>query len=307
MSQNGTKGVEGTPGHLGSLIPSEQRKLQEAWVHLLRLSGVNASKDHKAPDKSKELEQHLDSDSLASFRPALWNVFLGDHPDVTVLRFLRARKWDVDLAMAMMISDMHWRHEHQIDDDIVGKGDTVVLSQKPSKADQELTAQFRSGKAFVRGTDREGRPVFTIRVRLHEVSGQSTDVMEAFVLHNIETVRTMMRHPIEKVCLVFDLTGFGLKNMDFHVVKFLAQTFEARYPESLGVVLVHNAPFVFWGQCRRHPVYYETCETDIVYRRLGDHQAVAGPRHRVKDSLHERHQGPARVHRKGEPPKVLRR
>jgi hypothetical protein len=47
---------------------------------------------------------------------------------------------------------------------------------------------------------------------------------------------------------VFDLTGFGLGNMDFHVVKFIVQVFEARYPETLGAVLVHNAPFVFWGK-----------------------------------------------------------
>lgn len=235
------------PGHLGNLTASEHRKLQEAWVHLLRLCAVPGSKDHPAPDKSSALEAELDAESLASFRAAIWNGILGDHPDVLVLRYLRARKWDVDKAMEMLVSMMHWRHERKIDEEIVAKGDGVALSEKKSKDDEELMAQFRSGKAYFRGTDKEGRPVFVIRVQLHELNMQSDEVMEAFVLHNIETIRMTMRHPIEKACLIFDLTGFGLKNMDFHVVKFLAHTFEARYPECLGVVLVHNAPFVFWG------------------------------------------------------------
>lgn len=43
------------------------------------------------------------------------------------------------------------------------------------------------------------------------------------------------------------MTGFVVKNMDHHVVTFLVSVFEARYPETLGVVLIHNAPWVFWG------------------------------------------------------------
>lgn len=35
--------------------------------------------------------------------------------------------------------------------------------------------------------------------------------------------------------------------MDFHVIRFLVTVFEARYPETLGAVHVHKAPFVFWG------------------------------------------------------------
>jgi hypothetical protein len=41
-----------------------------------------------------------------------------------------------------------------------------------------------------------------------------------------------------------------LRNVDLHVFKFLTTVFEARYPETLGVVLIHNAPFVFWGKLK---------------------------------------------------------
>jgi hypothetical protein len=41
------------------------------------------------------------------------------------------------------------------------------------------------------------------------------------------------------------MTGFGLSNMEYPPVKFIIKCFEANYPESLGVLLIHNAPWVF--------------------------------------------------------------
>ncbi|EAQ84342.1 hypothetical protein CHGG_08356 [Chaetomium globosum CBS 148.51] len=235
------------PGHLGNLTVEEQAKLQEAWVHLLRLCGVEESVKLETPNQTSEFREHLSDKSTDVFRHRLWAFILADHPDVLVLRFLRARKWDVEKAVIMLVSALNWRHERRLEDDIVLKGDIMGLANTQSDDEKSFMAQYRSGKAYVRGSDKESRPVFIIKVRLHDPKLQSPESMETFVLHNIETIRTMMRHPNEKACLLFDLTGFGLKNMDFHVVKFLVQVFEARYPEYLGVVLVHNAPFVFWG------------------------------------------------------------
>jgi len=47
--------------------------------------------------------------------------------------------------------------------------------------------------------------------------------------------------------IVFDMTGFSMANMDYTPVKFMIKVFEANYPESLGAVLVHSAPWVFQG------------------------------------------------------------
>lgn len=38
-----------------------------------------------------------------------------------------------------------------------------------------------------------------------------------------------------------------MANMDYGPVKFMIKCFEANYPESLGVVLVHKAPWIFQG------------------------------------------------------------
>lgn len=47
--------------------------------------------------------------------------------------------------------------------------------------------------------------------------------------------------------IVFDMTGFSMANMDYTPVKFMVKCFEANYPECLGAVLVHKAPWIFQG------------------------------------------------------------
>jgi hypothetical protein len=48
--------------------------------------------------------------------------------------------------------------------------------------------------------------------------------------------------------IIFDMTNFSMANMDYTPVKFMIKCFEANYPESLGAVLVHNAPWIFQGK-----------------------------------------------------------
>lgn len=48
-------------------------------------------------------------------------------------------------------------------------------------------------------------------------------------------------------CIVFDMSHFTMANMDYAPVKFMIKIFEANYPESLGAVLVHKAPWIFQG------------------------------------------------------------
>ncbi|KAI6777729.1 Phosphatidylinositol transfer protein-like protein [Emericellopsis cladophorae] len=228
------------------LTKSEQLKMQEAWLHLLRLCGITVAHD-TAPVLTAHLTSMLTNKSPESFREILWNFILAEHPDAPVLRFMRARKWDVRQAMEMLVSALNWRDERRIDHDIIAKGESVGLQSEMSKDNQGFISQYQSGKSYVRGADKEGRPLYVIKVRLHDPKNQTSQAMENYVLHNIESIKTMLSFPNDKACLIFDLTGFGVKNMDFHVVKFLVTVFEARYPETLGLVLIHKAPFVFWG------------------------------------------------------------
>ncbi|CAH0046966.1 unnamed protein product [Clonostachys solani] len=239
-------------GELGNLTIEEERKLQQAWAHILRLCDTShASNDVGAwgetPHRSDGFQQHLASVPSELFRNSLWRIILLDHPDSLLLRFLRARKWDVEKAIEMMVSDMNWREEAKIDEHIIAGGESVALNQALSEDDKGFLHQYRCGKSYVRGVDKQHRPVYVVKARLHDPSMQTTKALQKYILHNIESIRILVKHPKDKACLFFDMTGFGLKNMDFEIAKFLTHVFEARYPETLGAIIIHNSPFVFWG------------------------------------------------------------
>ncbi|KAF2033364.1 CRAL/TRIO domain-containing protein [Setomelanomma holmii] len=185
-------------------------------------------------------------------RRAFWSMVKHDHPDALLLRFLRARKWDVDKALVMMISTMKWRlDEMHVDDDIVKNGelkaleDTKSSDAKVKKNAEDFLIQLRMGKSFLHGLDKEGRPMCFVRARLHKAGEQTEESLERFTVYTIETARMLLRPPIDTATIVFDMTDFSMANMDYTPVKFMIKCFEANYPESLGTVLVFKAPWVF--------------------------------------------------------------
>ncbi|KAE8350858.1 CRAL/TRIO domain protein [Aspergillus coremiiformis] len=204
--------------------------------------------------QSKEFQQALTDMKPEEIRATLWNMVKQDNPDSLLLRFLRARKWDAKKALVMMVSTIRWRlQDVKVDDDIIKNGELVALEQSKSsdpaekKKGEEFLAQMRLGKGFIHGVDKAGRPICIIRVRLHKPSDQSTDTLDRFTVYTIESARMMLVPPVETACVVFDMSNFSLANMDYNPVKFMIKCFEANYPECLGVVLIHKAPWIFSG------------------------------------------------------------
>ena len=140
-----------------------------------------------------------------------------------------------------------------LEDDIMFNGEEKEL--KDSKSDdaklkregEGFMHQLRQGKSFLHGKDKQGRPMSYVRAALHYPKDQTVTALERFTVFNIETTRLMMEPPIDTATLVFDLSGFGLGNMDYTPVKFIVTCFEANYPESLAAIIVYNAPWVFSG------------------------------------------------------------
>lgn len=61
----------------------------------------------------------------------------------------------------------------------------------------------------------------------------------------METARLFCGHPMDNACIVFNLENFTLANMDYDFVKFLITCLESYYPETLGLCIIHKAPWVF--------------------------------------------------------------
>jgi hypothetical protein len=128
-----------------------------------------------------------------------------EHPDSLLLRFLRARKWDVGKGFTMMATNILWRREMDVDDDILPKGELYALEQsrddkltaKQKKEGQDFIEQLKTGKSFLHGFDRQGRPVNYVRVKIHKPGAQSEEVLERYIVHVIETTRLIVVPPIE--------------------------------------------------------------------------------------------------------------
>lgn len=92
-----------------------------------------------------------------------------------------------------------------------------------------------------------------INVSLHHKDDQTLETLKKFTIYVMETTRLFAAQPIDTACVVFNMTDFSLSHMDMDYVKFLISCFEAYYPESLGVCLVHRAPWIFSSE------YFEPC------------------------------------------------
>lgn len=156
-------------------------------------------------NESKMIQKSLAAITPSELRTAVLETLKHDHPDVMLLRFLRARKWDVCKAFAMMMEATVWRSkEMHVDDDVLVKGELHAARQEQDKsnpADQkagkDLLAQMRMGKSYVHGIDKLGRPIVTIRVQLHKPGAQSEETLERYIVHVIESVRMTLKPPVE--------------------------------------------------------------------------------------------------------------
>ncbi|KAL7275927.1 phosphatidylinositol transfer protein csr1 [Rhizina undulata] len=203
---------------------------------------TSAGDDDKYGSKQDFLAA-LASQTPEELRTAFWMMVKCDNPDGLLLRFLRARKWDVDKALVMMISTMSWRLKQMDVEKLMETGDEGAIIA----GDEGFMKQLRMGKSYLHGVDIEGRPICYVRVRLHNKADQSEQSLERYTVYIMETARLMLSPPVDTAAVVFDMTGFSLANMDYAPVKFMIKCFEAHYPESLGICLVHKAPWVFRG------------------------------------------------------------
>ncbi|KAH8653327.1 CRAL-TRIO domain-containing protein [Xylariales sp. PMI_506] len=265
------------PGRLGNLTAEQEEKLFELWKLMLQICAVeDEAAAEPAPDDAggalqtrtltadddpedkyghnKVFRETLASTDPGSIRDALWTMVKMDHPDQLLLRFLRARKWDIQKALVMFISTLKWRQDMKVDEDIMLNGEEYFSLQEQRETDEkkktfasDFLAQMRLGKSFAHGIDKEGRPITVVRVRLHRAGEQSQESLERYTVYLIETARLLLTPPADTGTVVFDMTGFSMANMDYAPVKFMIQCFEANYPESLGIVLVHKAPWIFQG------------------------------------------------------------
>lgn len=263
-------------GFAGNLTPLQEYRLKEFYLICLMAMGKapltskvgapmpkETSEDYQPPKHSRFLFRsaaptgpetynyatcvselktasgNMDAQQLTrAFRSAV----RGDFWDIQLLRFLRARKWDVLKALEQLGATLHWRTKEWNIDMMLERGEEYYISKEP---DEGFINQYKEGKVTLHGHDKQGRPLVFIHVSKHDPKAQSELAMERYTLHVIEGARMCLNLEVNTAAVVFDLTNFGLHNMDYSVVKFILTCFEKFYPECLGYMFIHRAPWVF--------------------------------------------------------------
>jgi len=166
-------------------------------------------------------------------------------PDPVVLRFLRARDFNVEKGREMLSSSLIWRKKHGVDKILSEYQEPIVIKN-----------YFPGGWHHY---DTEGRPVFLLRLGQMDVKGIIRSVGEEgltkLTLHICEEGLKLteesahrLNKPISTWTMLLDLDGLNMRHLWRPGIKALLHIIEiceANYPETLGRVLIIRAPRVF--------------------------------------------------------------
>jgi len=169
------------------------------------------------------------------------------HDDATVLRFLRARKFDVPKAKQMLIDAEKWRKDFGVDE-LVRTFDFTELAE----VDKYLPQYYHN-------MDKSGRPIYIQRLGNLDVKAMyACTTQERLIQHLVVEYETFLNsrlaacsdavgHPVETSLSILDLGGVSLSSFvrvkDY--VSAATNIGQNYYPECMGAFYVVNAPMGF--------------------------------------------------------------
>ncbi|KAI6235202.1 SEC14-like protein 1 family protein [Aphelenchoides besseyi] len=188
----------------------------------------------------------LEESRMCELKYGLQSAHKGKLPnDAHLLRFLRARDFDVGRARDMVVNSLLWRKQHNID--------KLLHEFVPPPI---LTKYFPGAW---HQHDKQGRPLFILRLGQMDVKGllrsvglevivkYTLSICEEGLLKTAEATRNSGK-PIGTWTLLVDLEGLGVRHLWRPGVQGLLkiiETVEHHYPETLGLVLIARAPRIF--------------------------------------------------------------
>lgn len=187
--------------------------------------------------------------ALATFKQELAPLSLDPvkYDDYFCLRFLRARKFDMEKSLLMVRNYFQWRTDF---------GTDHIFSFEFSEV-TELKKFYPHG---YHKTDRQGRPIYIECLgkldlkQIFEVT--NTDRMIKYYVREYE--RTLLNRlpactqaagvKVEQSLTILDLEGFSMKMMSkqtYDFIKIASSIAQDYYPEMLGQMFIVNAPTLF--------------------------------------------------------------
>ncbi|XP_051754058.1 SEC14-like protein 1 isoform X1 [Ctenopharyngodon idella] len=188
----------------------------------------------------------LQESCLIRLRRWLQETHKGKIPkDEHILRFLRARDFNIDKAREILCQSLTWRKQHQVD---------YLLDTWSSP--QVLHDYYTGGWHH---HDKDGRPLYILRLGHMDTKGLVRALGEESLLRHVLSINEeglrrceentkVFGRPISCWTCLVDLEGLNMRHLWRPGVKALLriiEVVEANYPETLGRLLILRAPRVF--------------------------------------------------------------
>ncbi|KAL7421514.1 cytosolic factor, phosphatidylinositol/phosphatidylcholine transfer protein [Cryptotrichosporon argae] len=214
------------------------------------LSGHPGHLDEAQTAALAQFRTELLADSLipADRAAAAAHIGYDRYDDQTLLRFLRARKFDLPKAKIMWEANEKWRKEFGADE-IAANG-----FDYPEQAEVD-----KYYPQFYHKTDRDGRPLYIEQLgkldinALYKLTTQDRQLRhlvheyEKFLGGRLPACSEASGHLVETSCTILDLHNAGIST--FYKVKdyvSAASTIgQNYYPETMGHMFIVNAPYLF--------------------------------------------------------------
>lgn len=230
---------------LSDLQPPSQRTIK-VFRHMNgNANHLEGEYDKSVKPISKDRFHHFEKHSDPLLHQAFINGLRNDSPDNELLRFVRARKFKLLPIVEMAANQLEWKSTHHNVDKYLSDADAYYYFNKEKP---EYIGAYEKEKAYLRGNDLKGGKIAVVRVKKHFGHDCPEVDFEIFICQVIESARLTLRDyelGTDGANILFDMSGFSLKNADLNAVKFLAKQFEANYPESLSAIWIHKAPWIF--------------------------------------------------------------
>ncbi|CAO1623857.1 unnamed protein product [Jaminaea pallidilutea] len=145
----------------------------------------------------------------------------------SMLRYLRATKWDIAQAKKRLTDTIAWRREFGVD------------NLNPD----ELEPEARSGKETVLGFDNAARPLHYMHP--HRNDTKETPRQMQFAVWILERCIDMMPPGVEQLALLINFDSKSRNPTSITNAKLMLYILQNHYVERLGVALCINVPWIF--------------------------------------------------------------
>ncbi|OCT64502.1 SEC14-like protein 5 isoform X2 [Xenopus laevis] len=188
----------------------------------------------------------MQESALIHLRQWLQETHKGKIPkDEHILRFLRARDFNMEKAREMLCQSLSWRKQHQVD--------YILQNWRPPRVLEEY---YAGGWHY---HDKDGRPLYILRLGQVDTKGLVKALGEEAILRHVLSINEegqkrceesthLFGRPIWSWTCLVDLEGLNMRHLWRPGVKALLriiEVVEANYPETLGRLLIVRAPRVF--------------------------------------------------------------